>query len=52
MKKDTLDSSHEKELRCCVKNCQKPLSDDKMEINGKYFCKVCGTAYYKSVLGL
>jgi hypothetical protein len=52
MNEDTIKTTNEKALRCCVKNCQKSLSDDEMEVNGKYFCKICGTAYYKSVLGL
>ena len=52
MSEDTIDPTNKDEPRCCVKNCQKPLSDDRMDINEKVFCKVCGTAYYKSVLGL
>ncbi len=37
--------------KCCVKNCQKKIPLDKaIKINEKYFCSVCGVAYYRSFL--
>jgi len=42
-----------KKVRCCVKNCQKEISIDKaIVIKDKYFCGICGVAYYRSTLNL
>jgi hypothetical protein len=38
---------------CCVINCQAEVPIDKaIVIEGKYFCPICGVAYYRSVLKL
>jgi CTP-dependent riboflavin kinase len=40
-----------KYVKCCVKNCQKSIPIDRaIVIDGKYFCGLCGTAYYRSAL--
>ncbi|MHA1257281.1 MAG: hypothetical protein ACTSPS_16955 [Promethearchaeota archaeon] len=39
-------------VECCVKNCGAKIPiDEAMEINGQYFCKICGTALYRNFLG-
>jgi ribosomal protein S26 len=38
-------------VKCCVKNCGKEIPiDQAIVINGKYFCGICGVAYYRSTL--
>ncbi len=40
-------------VKCCVKNCQKEIPIDKaIIIREKYFCGICGVAYYRSALNL
>jgi hypothetical protein len=40
-------------VTCCVMNCQTEVSIDKaVVIEGKYFCPICGVAYYRSTLSL
>ncbi|MFX1503829.1 MAG: hypothetical protein ACFFDH_22900 [Promethearchaeota archaeon] len=40
-------------VTCCVMNCQAVVPIDKaIVIEGKYFCPICGVAYYRSVLKL
>ncbi|TXT67701.1 MAG: hypothetical protein BAJALOKI1v1_20018 [Promethearchaeota archaeon] len=35
---------------CCVKNCQKQIKKSQaITIEGKIFCKICGTAFYRQV---
>ncbi len=42
-----------KTVKCCVKNCQKEVSIERaFFIKDKYFCGVCGTAYYRNALNL
>jgi len=49
-----MSKKEEKKLvRCCVKNCQKEIPIDKAIIIGdKYYCGICGVAYYRSALNL
>ncbi|MHA2036514.1 MAG: hypothetical protein ACW98X_08780 [Promethearchaeota archaeon] len=44
----------ERELvNCCVINCQKEIPiENAIKIMDKYFCKICGVAYYRSSLNL
>jgi len=38
---------------CSVSNCQKLVKkEEALEIEGMYFCKSCGVAYYRTVLNL
>ncbi|MHA1281143.1 MAG: hypothetical protein ACTSQP_01450 [Promethearchaeota archaeon] len=40
-----------KTVKCCVMNCQKEIPiNEAIVIKGKYFCGICGVAYYRSVL--
>ena len=40
-------------VQCCVKNCGAKIPIDKaMVINGQYFCRICGTAYYRTFLNI
>ena len=40
-------------VTCCVMNCQVEIPIDKaLKINGKFFCPVCGVAYYRSNLNI
>ncbi len=40
-------------VECCVKNCSVKIPiDETMEINGQYFCKICGTALYRGFLNI
>ena len=40
-------------VKCCVKNCQKEMPVDKaIIIEDKYYCGICGVAYYRSALNL
>ncbi len=40
-------------VACCVMNCQEEIPIDKaIVIEGKYFCPICGVAYYRSTLNL
>ena len=41
------------EVTCCVMNCQAEIPiENAIKIEDKYFCKLCGVAYYKSKLNL
>ncbi len=52
MSNKTSKSEKEKTVTCCVKNCQAEVPVEKaIVIEGKYFCELCGVAYYRSVLG-
>ncbi len=45
--------SKEKLVKCSVKNCKKKIPVDKaMVIKGQYFCRICGTAYYRTFLNI
>jgi len=47
------DDKEKNTVICCVKNCQKQIpKEEAMVINGNYFCKICGVAYYRSALNL
>jgi hypothetical protein len=38
---------------CCVMNCKKEIPiKNAITIGGKYFCKNCGVAYYRTTLNL
>ncbi|MFX1258642.1 MAG: hypothetical protein ACFFAN_12335 [Promethearchaeota archaeon] len=40
-------------VTCCVMNCQAEIPIEKaMKIDNKYFCSICGVAYYRSKLNL
>lgn len=40
-------------VTCCVMNCQAEIPIEKaMVIDDKYFCPICGVAYYRSKLNL
>ncbi|MFX0136649.1 MAG: hypothetical protein ACFFDN_23630 [Candidatus Hodarchaeota archaeon] len=40
-------------VTCCVMNCQAEIPiDEAVVIEGKYFCPICGVAYYRSTFGL
>lgn len=40
-------------VQCCVKNCGAKIPIDKaVEINGQYFCKICGTVLYRNFLNI
>ena len=49
-----MSKKEEKKLvRCCVKNCQKEIPIDKaIIIEDKYYCGICGVAFYRSALNL
>lgn len=51
--KNESDGKDEKVVKCCVMNCQQEIPIEKaIIINGKYFCGLCGVAYYRSNLNL
>ena len=38
-------------IECCVKNCGAKIPiDEALVIKGQYFCRICGTAYYRTFL--
>ncbi|MFW9782175.1 MAG: hypothetical protein ACFFFB_07825 [Candidatus Heimdallarchaeota archaeon] len=40
-------------VTCCVKNCQAEIPIEKaIKVKDKYFCRLCGVAYYRSNLNL
>ncbi|MGV9205068.1 MAG: hypothetical protein ACOC44_13740 [Promethearchaeia archaeon] len=44
-------STQKTQIICCVKNCQRKITKEQaITIKGKYFCGVCGAAYYRSNL--
>jgi len=48
-----LENTEEDTITCCVKNCQKKIPRDQaIVIKDKYFCGICGVAYYRSSLNL
>jgi len=47
------DPQPNKLVKCCIKNCQREIPiEDAIKIEGKYFCKICGVIYYRSLLKL
>ena len=43
----------QKIVKCCVMNCQEEIPIEKaIKIGNKYFCRICGVAYYRSYLNL
>ncbi len=43
------DKEKKKFVKCCVMNCRKEIPIEKaITISGKYFCSICGVAYYRS----
>jgi formylmethanofuran dehydrogenase subunit E len=47
------DSKNSNQIECCVKNCGEKIStDEAMIINDQYFCRICGTAYYRTFLNI
>ena len=43
----------QKIVKCCVMNCQAEIPIEKaIKIGNKYFCGICGVAYYRSNLNL
>ncbi|MHA1292398.1 MAG: hypothetical protein ACTSQJ_06985 [Promethearchaeota archaeon] len=43
----------QKIVKCCVMNCQKEIQINKaIIIKNKYFCGICGVAFYRSALNL
>jgi hypothetical protein len=47
------DKKQEETVYCCVKNCQKEIpKNEAIVINGKYFCSICGVAFYRSSLNI
>ncbi|MFX1409420.1 MAG: hypothetical protein ACFFA6_03650 [Promethearchaeota archaeon] len=47
------DEDQVKLITCCVMNCQVEIPIDKaIRIESRYFCPICGTAYYRSILNL
>jgi hypothetical protein len=48
-----LKKEEKKLVKCCVKNCQKEITVDKaIIIEDKYYCGICGVAFYRSALNL
>jgi len=49
-----MSKNEEKKLvKCCIKNCQKEIEIEKaIVIEGKYYCGICGVAFYRSALNL
>ena len=40
-------------VKCSVKNCQKEIPiDEAIVIDNKYYCGICGVAFYRSALNL
>jgi len=40
-------------VECCVKNCGAKIPiDEVMLINNQKFCRICGTAYYRTFLNI
>ncbi|MFX1316639.1 MAG: hypothetical protein ACFE9T_12300 [Promethearchaeota archaeon] len=47
------DEDKAKIITCCVMNCQAEIPIDMaIRIEDRYFCPICGTAYYRSILNL
>ncbi|MFX1326020.1 MAG: hypothetical protein ACFE8N_13795 [Promethearchaeota archaeon] len=48
------DEDKEKQIvACCVLNCQAEIPIEKaIKVKDKYFCQLCGVAYYRSNLNL
>lgn len=47
------DQENKQIVTCCVMNCQAEVPIDKaITIEGKYFCPICGVAYYRSTFNL
>ena len=53
MSKEELSKNSTQIVQCCVKNCGVKIPiDEAMVINGQYFCRICGTAYYRTFLNI
>ncbi|MBD3254776.1 MAG: hypothetical protein GF383_06770 [Candidatus Lokiarchaeota archaeon] len=53
MSKETVDKSDTDTVKCCVMNCQKKIKrENAIVIKDKYFCGICGVAYYRSFLNI
>ncbi|TXT58105.1 MAG: hypothetical protein BAJALOKI2v1_440020 [Promethearchaeota archaeon] len=38
---------------CCISNCQKKIQkEEAIFIEDKFFCKTCGTAYFRTALNI
>lgn len=47
------EASEQKVVNCCVMNCQAEIPIEKaIKINDKFFCPICGVAYYRTNLNL
>ncbi|MFW9895259.1 MAG: hypothetical protein ACFFD7_05590 [Candidatus Thorarchaeota archaeon] len=47
------ESENQEFVACCVLNCQEKVPIEKaIKIKDKYFCKICGVAYYRSSLNI
>lgn len=45
--------NNKKTVKCCVMNCQKEIPIEKaIKVEDKYFCGICGVAYYRSNLNI
>ncbi|MFX1377161.1 MAG: hypothetical protein ACFFA0_15250 [Promethearchaeota archaeon] len=43
----------QKLVKCCVMNCQNEIPIEKaIKVGNKYFCRICGVAYYRTNLNL
>ena len=54
MKKLSKEEDREqKVVKCCVINCHAEISIEKaIKVGDKYFCRICGVAYYRRNLNL
>jgi len=47
------EKGEQEEVTCCVMNCQLKIPIGKaIKVADKYFCPICGVAYYRSNLNL
>ena len=47
------EDGEQKVVKCCVMNCQVEIPIEKaIKIGDKYFCRICGVAYYRRNLNL
>ena len=53
MSKENHSNDSPRIIECCVKNCGVKIPiDEAMLINGQYFCRICGTGYYRTFLNI
>ena len=53
MSTDNTTQKNKETVKCCVMNCQKEIPIEKaIKIEDKYFCGICGVAYYRSQLNI